>query len=119
MFIKKFSNQLILFAGLTLAQAAFAAKVAPTTVEYQHAEEAGGKGSDVIKLTAPKACAVFDSARIVYKKRRYGQADIVSKPADGCNPASAQCKLEVKWEHAPAGRLNYQVEIDWKLQQGC
>ncbi|HPY39968.1 MAG TPA: hypothetical protein PLM98_05585 [Thiolinea sp.] len=119
MFIKRFTNQLILFAGLALTQGAFAADLAPTTVEYQHAEEAGGKGSDVIKLTAPKACAVFDDARIVYKKRRYGQADIVNKPAAGCNPSSAQCKLEVKWEHEPAGRLNYQVEINWKAQSGC
>jgi hypothetical protein len=119
MFIKRLSNQLILFAGLVLAQGAFAAELAPTTVEYQHAEEAGGRGSDVIKLSAPKVCAVFDDARIVYTKRRYGQANIVSKPADGCNPASAQCKLEVKWEHEPAGRLNYQVEIKWKAQQSC
>lgn len=119
MFIKKFANQLILFAGLALTQTVFAVELAPTKLEYQHAEEAGGKGSDVIKLTPPKACAVFDSARIVYKKRRYGQADIVSKPSAGCNPANAQCKLEVKWEHEPAGRLTYQVEINWQVQPSC
>lgn len=119
MFIKRFTNQLILFAGLALTQGAFAAEVAPTRLEYQHAEEAGGKGSDVIKLAPPKVCAVFDDARIVYTKRRYGQASIVSKPVAGCNPASAQCKVEVKWEHEPAGRLNYQVEIKWKAQQSC
>ncbi|HMT92999.1 hypothetical protein [uncultured Thiothrix sp.] len=119
MFIQRFTNQLILFAGLAFAPVVFAADLVPTKVEYQHAEEAGGKGSDVIKLTAPKACAVFDDARIVYTKRRYGQANIVSKPASGCNPAGGQCKLEVKWEHEPAGRLNYQVEINWKLQSSC
>lgn len=119
MFIKRFTNQLILFAGLALAQGAFAADLASTTPEYQHAEEAGGKGSDVIKLSAPKACAVFDNAQIIYKKRRYGQADIISKPVAGCNPANAQCKLEVKWEHEPAGRLSYQVEVNWKVQPSC
>lgn len=119
MFIKRFTNQLILFAGLALTQGVFAAEIPSTTLEYQHAEEAGGKGSEVIKLTPPKACAIFNDARIVYKKRRYGQADIVSKPSTGCNPANAQCKLEVKWEHEPAGRLTYQVEIDWKVQPSC
>lgn len=116
---KKWANQMILFGSLAVCQAAVAAELPPTEIEYQYAEESGGKGKDSIKLTAPKACAVFDDARIVYKKRRYGQADIITKPNAGCDPDKAQCKLEVAWEHAPAGRLNYQVEVSWRLASGC
>ena len=102
--------------------------VAATTVvshsdEYQHDASAGGKGQDSIRLPAPPVaagqCALFQDAELVFSKRRYGTASIVVKPAAGCNPAVSQCKLEVKWEHAPAGRLNYKVKIDWAIGSGC
>lgn len=91
--------------------------------EYQHAESSGGQGKDTINLTPPStsgaACAMFEAADIVYKKRRYGKAEIVSKPNTGCNPSSERCTIDVNWEHEPAGRLNYQVKVDWKIASAC
>lgn len=123
--IKKQLLRFIAFSVLILNQwvsLTFAsnATVVSYTEEVVHSEVSGGKGLDALVLKSPRVtsgqCAVFDSAQIDYKKRRYGQAVITDLPATAC---SKDCKLKVQWEHAPAGRLNYQVKVTWKLADKC
>ncbi|MGB0845786.1 MAG: hypothetical protein ACPGSM_03630 [Thiolinea sp.] len=110
---------------LTLAgQEAYAANKTSYTKVVNHGESSGGKGNDPFTLKGPKvsgaACAVFVDASVDYKKRRFGEAKIVNKPAKGCNPAKQTCRLSVDWRHAPAGRLNYRITASWKIKSsGC
>ena len=112
---------LILIAG----QSVNAAGQSSHTDVKQHGASSGGKGKDVITLKKPKvaatnACAVFADASVEYRKRRFGEAKIEKKPAKGCNPAKQTCKLTVDWRHAPAGRLNYRVKVQWDVKNsGC
>lgn len=112
---------LILIAG----QSANASSQSSHTDVKQHGASSGGKGKDVITLKKPKAvaanaCAVFADASVEYRKRRFGEAKIEKKPAKGCNPAKQACKLTVDWRHAPAGRLNYRVKVQWDVKNsGC
>ncbi len=120
--LKKWAVPIIAVGLLVSSHATLAADATVVSLsnEYQHADSSGGQGRDTVKLTPPRTsgaeCAVFDGADIVYKKRRYGRAEIVSKPKSGC---SARCTVDVDWEHEPAGRLNYQIKVDWKIVSGC
>ncbi|WP_020397061.1 hypothetical protein [Thiolinea disciformis] len=112
----------IVFWGLlALSQVALGATAAPLTSSseaIEHADVSGGKGIDNVVVRVPSGqCVSFDSAEISYSKRRYGQA-VVQKPV-GCNAVNTQCKVPVSWEHAPAGKLNYQVKVNWKPASSC
>lgn len=99
-----------------------AATVVTTVKQFNYSSSAGGKGQDVLPLKAPaatSACATFIRADIKYIKQRYGQATINKRPAQGCKPNAQQCLLNVTWEHAPAGRLNYEVNVTWDTGSGC
>ncbi len=85
----------------------------------EHADLSGGKGIDSVMVKVPNGqCVAFDSAEINYSKRRYGQAVLDKSPAN-CSATKTQCKVSVNWEHAPAGKLNYQVKVKWKPASGC
>ncbi len=86
-----------------------------------HKNSSGGKGTDVIELTAPETaknhCAFFDSVAIDYKIRRYADAWIKSQPTESCDPREEDgCKSIVSWEQSPAGRLNYKLKVGWVLK---
>ena len=91
------------------------------TTTIKHSNGGGGRGVDNIRLTAPKTnnhhCAVFKNAEIKYSMRRYGDASIVSLPSLHCHPhEKTRCDVDIAWKHAPAGRLNYHVKVEWSLQ---
>lgn len=81
--------------------------------ERNHQLAVGDKGEDVFDVsTAAPGCGkpaeVFDRARIVYRERRFGDAQIVALPPSGC----VQCPpLKVRWYHEPTGRLIYQLHV--------
>ena len=87
---------------------------------YKHSKSSGGDGVDSIKLKSPKtpknSCAVFVKAKIKYTKLHYGKVEIVQLPKTQCNPKKEQCKLDVSWEHSPAGRLSYKINVTWALK---
>lgn len=123
--LKKRILALSLLLVVTAGQSVNAASQSSHTEVKQHGASSGGKGKDVITLKKPTgvdatACAVFADASVEYRKRRFGEAKIEKKPAKGCNPAKQACKLTVDWRHAPAGRLNYRVKVQWDVQSaGC
>jgi hypothetical protein len=91
------------------------------TKDIKHNNGGGGRGEDTISLTAPetdnKSCAVFNSAKLEYNTRRYGDANITTQPILRCDPREEEdCTLGVSWQHAPAGGLDYKVKIGWALQ---
>ena len=123
--LKKRILVLSLLLVVVAGQSANAASQSSHTAVKQHGASSGGKGKDVITLKKPKevaanVCAVFSDASLEYRKRRFGEAKIEKKPAKGCNPAKQACKLTVDWRHAPAGRLNYRVKVQWDVKSsGC
>ncbi|PID49773.1 MAG: hypothetical protein CR991_04965 [Proteobacteria bacterium] len=111
---------LVLGGSFTVASAADS-QVSFSAGQFSYDASAGGKGRDVIVLKAPTSfgsCVKFQSAKIIYKKRRYGEARIINMPAPGCALDKQQCRLDVSWKHAPAGGLNYTVEVTVKTD-GC
>jgi hypothetical protein len=112
---------LVLGIGLfgATTSVAKAATLVTTAKQFNYSSSAGGKGQDIVPLKAPAACATFVSADIKYIKQRYGQATINKLPAKGCEPNAQQCLLNVTWEHAPAGRLNYEVNVTWDTRSEC
>ncbi len=123
--LKKRILPLSLLLVVVAGQSVYAASEFSHTGVKQHQASSGGKGKDVITLQKPKdvaatACAVFADASVEYRKRRFGEAKIEKKPAKGCNPSKQACKLTVDWRHAPAGRLNYRVKVQWDVRNsGC
>lgn len=81
--------------------------------ERRHSLKVGDKGEERFNVSSkPPACGkpalVFDHARIVYKRKRFGEAKIVKSPRAGC----VRCTpLVVRWYHEPTGYLEYQVHI--------
>lgn len=81
--------------------------------EETHALSVGDKGEDRFDIsTRAPACGatalVFDHAKIVYKRQRFGEAKIVNRPPVGC----LRCPpLLVRWYHEPTGHLDYQVHV--------
>lgn len=106
-------------------QSAYAASQSVQTKLMTHKDSSGGQGEDVFALKKPeklpaKACVAFVDASVEYQKRRFGKAKIEKKPAKGCDPAKAVCKLTVGWNHAPAGALSYQLNVQWNVKKsGC
>ncbi len=81
--------------------------------EREHRLSVGDKGEDFFDVSSPQpACGatalVFDHARIIYKNRRFGKAEIVKKPRAGCLRCSP---LVVRWYHEPTGYLEYQLHV--------
>ena len=88
--------------------------------EADHALSVGDKGEDHYGVsTRPPACGatalVFDHARIVYVRRRFGEARIVSSPPAGCTYCAP---LVVRWYHEPTGYLGYQVHVYRRRVEG-
>lgn len=105
-------------------QCAHAANEFSNTRLITHGASSGGKGKDTIALKTPKSvgskCAKFLNAEVVYKKRRFGEVKMLTKPVRGCNPGNNTCKVTLAWKHAPAGRLNYQLKVNWDVSpSGC
>jgi hypothetical protein len=93
------------------------------TTNIVHNHGGGGRGMDTIPLVVPKTnkrqCAVFNSAKLEFSMRRYGNANIALKPLLRCDPRGEEgCALGVSWQHAPAGGLEYRIKVGWVLQ-GC
>ncbi len=93
------------------------------TKNIVHNHGGGGRGVDTIPLVMPETnnhqCAVFNSAELEYSMRRYANATITAQPLLRCDPRGrAGCVLDVSWQHAPAGGLDYRVRVGWVLQ-GC
>lgn len=81
--------------------------------ESRHALSVGDKGEEAFDLsTSPPGCdeeaLVFHEARIVYERRRFGEAAIVQSPPSGCVRCSP---LIVRWYHEPTGFVDFQVHI--------
>ncbi len=88
--------------------------------EFNHNVTIGGKGEDRIDASSPPpACgatsSVFDHARVVYAKRRFGEAQIASLPEPGCTRCAP---LKIRWYHEPTGRVRYQVHIYQRVVSG-
>jgi hypothetical protein len=73
----------------------------------------GASGEEQLDVSsAPPACGkeamLFDHARVVFAKRRFGDAQIVTLPKPGCT----QCDpLSVRWYHEPTGHIDFQVHV--------
>lgn len=110
----------VLFSGI--AYGADLENVITYTKTTKHVSSSGGKGIDTIFLKPPKSiggqCISFSTAKVVYKKRRYGEVKINALPKASCNKREAGCKLKAKWKHAPAGKLSYTIKTIWK-QKAC
>ncbi|MCK5918686.1 MAG: hypothetical protein KAG34_09680 [Cocleimonas sp.] len=92
------------------------------TKNIAHNHGGGGKGMDTIPLLMPETknhqCAVFNSAKIEYSMRRYGNARITTQPLLRCDPRGKEgCALGISWRHAPAGGLDYRIKVGWVLQR--
>jgi len=85
--------------------------------ERKHSLSVGDKGEERFNVSIkPPICGatalVFDHARIVYKRQRFGEAKIVRSPPAGC----INCPpLVVRWYHEPTGYLDYQVHVYRRL----
>lgn len=73
----------------------------------------GNRGEEVYELSVPApACGrpalVFDHARLVVERRRFGDAAIVAAPPAGCTTCPP---LRVRWYHEPTGLIEFQVHV--------
>jgi hypothetical protein len=81
------------------------------TYDLASSRSVGARGEQSIDVSAEaplcgEAGLLFDHARIAFRQRRFGDAQIVAMPAAGC---SACAPLLVRWYHEPTGRIDYQV----------
>ena len=126
--LKQFEKQIVALSLLLVAlagQNVCAASHSAQTDLIQHNSGSGGEGKDVVTLKKPeevaaRACVAFVGASLVPVKFRFGKANIVQKPAKGCDPVKKACKLVVAWNHAPAGLVSYRLNVQWDVQNsGC
>lgn len=88
--------------------------------ESAHDLDIGDKGEESFDLSvkAP-ACGeqalVFHQARVVYKRKRFGEARIAQSPTSGCTRCSP---LVVRWYHEPTGHVDFQVHVYRKRVEG-
>ncbi len=80
----------------------------------------GAKGDERIDVsTQSPACGqealLFDHARIVFGKRRFGDAQFVATPKPGCTRCDP---LLVRWYHEPTGYLDFQVHVYRRRVEG-
>lgn len=98
----------------------------PAAVDNLHVFErtyrlaVGDKGEDHFDVsTALPACGekagVFHAADIVYRERRFGEAQVVALPPAGCTRCPP---LKVRWYYEPTGRLAYQLHITRRVVEG-
>ena len=80
----------------------------------------GAKGEESFDVSArAPACGrealLYDHARIVFGKRRFGDAQIDSTPRSGC----VKCEpLKVRWYYEPTGHLEFQVQVYRRRVEG-
>jgi hypothetical protein len=82
----------------------------------------GDQGEDRFDLPyVPPSCDTagwaFDSAEIVYLRRRFGEAQVVATPAPGC----VRCgPIVVRRYHEPTGELHYRLRVRRRaVSAGC
>ncbi|MEZ5729560.1 MAG: hypothetical protein R3E48_17150 [Burkholderiaceae bacterium] len=80
----------------------------------------GDKGRFSLDVSRPRpACGapglVYDRARIVYRMRRFSEAQIVAAPRPGCSRCGP---LEVAWYVEPTGRIDFALEVRWRRING-
>ena len=115
----------LLMTGLLFAANVHAADILVSNSKLlKYEESSGGKARETVPLTPPVipegACAVFVSAKVAYKKQRFGEAKILSAPVKGCNPAKQQCSVTVSSSWAPVGRLYFHIRSSWEVKSsGC
>lgn len=80
----------------------------------------GARGEEQLDVSsAPPVCGqetmLFDHARVVFAKRRFGDAQIVTLPKPGCT----RCEpLSVRWYHEPTGHIDFQVHVYRRRVEG-
>lgn len=80
----------------------------------------GARGEEQLDVSsAPPACGgeamLFDHARVVFAKRRFGDAQIVALPKPGCT----RCEpLSVRWYHEPTGHIDFQIHVYRRRVEG-
>jgi len=85
--------------------------------DFRSDQSVGAKGDHHYAVShAPPICGepalLFDHARILFRARRFGDAQIISTPSPGCT----QCEpIVVRWYHEPTGRLDYQLQVYHRL----
>lgn len=81
--------------------------------DFKSDQRVGAKGDHHYTVShAPPTCGkpalLFDHARVLFRARRFGDAQIISTPSPGCT----QCEpIVVRWYHEPTGRLDYQLQV--------
>jgi hypothetical protein len=80
----------------------------------------GAKGTERVNVSssAPSCgteALLFDHAKILFSKRRFGDAQFTSLPKPGCTRCSP---VIVKWYHEPTGHLDFQVLIYRRIIDG-
>lgn len=98
------------------------AEVRSRTMVFRQSSDlsVGDKGEEAIDVSRPapvcgRASAVFDGARIEYRRRRFGEAMIVASPPAGCTRCPP---LRVRWFHEPTGYLDFTVTAQWRQVVG-
>lgn len=87
--------------------------------DFRSDQRVGAKGDHHYTVShAPPTCGkpalLFDHARVLFRARRFGDAQIISTPSPGCT----QCEpIVVRWYHEPTGRLDYQLQVYHRLVQ--
>ena len=91
------------------------------TKTIKHDRDGGGRGTDYLYAPKPATesnmCTAVSSAKVIYKKRLYGSARVVSYPSTECASDASQCTIGVFWKHQPAGRVGYRVKVIWEHVQ--
>ena len=91
-----------------------------TIYRQQHDDRFGGKGEDTfnVSITLPvcnKESGIYQRAELVFEKRRFGDAQIISQPRPGCT----RCQpLKVQWYHEPTGNVDYQLVVYRRVIKG-
>ena len=91
-----------------------------TLFTQEHKDPFGGKGIDLYKIVNhPATCGskgeLFHDAKIIFGKKRFGEARIEQKPKPGCSKCTP---VKVRWFHEPTGSVNYQLEIQRRIVHG-
>ena len=66
-------------------------------------------------LRCGESTLLFDHAHIVFRERRFGDAQIVSTPNPGCTDCEP---IVVLWYHEPTGRLDFQLQVYHRRVEG-
>lgn len=86
---------------------------APHRFEHTSLDKMGATGLQQydISVASPscdRPAAVFDHARVVVVRQRFGAAQVIATPPRGC----ARCDpIQVRWYHEPTGYLVFQLHV--------